>query len=101
MENKELTNNVQNGNVQAQPQVIIAQSPKNVGLAVALGLFLGPLGLFYSSIIGGIIMLVISIPLCIFTLGIGVLFTAPVCAIWAYIAASKYNKELMSTGRIQ
>lgn len=100
MENKEMTNNVQNGNVQAQPQVIIAQSPKNMGIALLLAFLFGPIGLCYSTVKGGIIMFLISLVVALVTLGFGVLIMWIPCVIWAYIATNNYNKELMTTGRI-
>ena len=100
MENKEMTNNVQNGNVQAQPQIIIAQSPKNMGIALLLAFLFGPIGLCYSTVKGGVIMFLISLVVILVTFGFGVLIMWIPCVIWAYIATNNYNKELMTTGRI-
>ena len=41
-------------------QIIIAQSPKSVGIGIVLALLFGSIGLFYATISGGIIMLVIG-----------------------------------------
>ena len=46
---------------QSQPNIIIAPSTKSVGLAIVLTIFFGPLGLFYASVIGGLIMIFIPI----------------------------------------
>lgn len=103
MENKETTNAIQNGATQpqmGQPQIIIAQSPKNMGIALLLAFLFGPIGLCYSTVKGGIIMFVISIAVALITFGLGVLIMWIPCVIWAYIATDKYNKELMSTGRV-
>ena len=64
-------------------QTIIVKSPKNVGLAAGLGFFFGPIGMFLVNIVVGLL-----------TLGFGFIFTFPICAVWAYIAAKKYNQQL-------
>lgn len=83
----------------AQPYFYTA--PKSVGLAFALTFFLGPLGLFYSSVTGGIVMLVVSILLAFTTAGISILFTWPVCIIWGCLAASNYNASLAAQAPVQ
>jgi len=79
-----------------KPNVVITKSPKSVGVAIALSLFFGPLGMFYSTIIGAIIMGIISIIVGIITVGFGLIVTIPIGVIWAAIAASSYNRKLMS-----
>ncbi len=83
-----------------QPQVIIAQSPKNMGIALLLAFLFGPIGLCYSTVKGGIIMFIVTCAIGILTLGLGLLITWIPCVIWAYVATNQYNKELLSTGRI-
>lgn len=80
---------------QGPQHVVVTQSTKNVGIAIILTFLFGPLGMFYSTIIGGIVMLVVSLFVAIFTLGIGLLFTWPVCIIWGAIAAKNYNDNLL------
>ena len=79
---------------QAGPQVIIAKSPKSVGIAVLLALFLGPLGMLYSTIKGAIIMFFVCLIGGFITLGLGLVILLPICAVWAYMATNSYNKEL-------
>lgn|SRR5574344_2509528 len=79
---------------QAGPQVIIAKSPKSVGVAVLLALFLGPLGMLYSTIKGAIIMFFVCLIGGFITLGFGLVILLPICAVWAYMATNSYNKEL-------
>ena len=50
--------------------VVVTRSPKSVGIAIALALFFGPLGMFYSTILGAIIMLIVNVIVGIFTLGV-------------------------------
>ena len=73
--------------------VMGSMNTPNTGLAIFLALIFGPLGLFYSSIIGGIVMLIISIPVVLVSLGLGLVITLPICAIWAGMAASIKNKK--------
>lgn len=77
-----------------QPQYIIVKSNKSVGVALILTFLFGPLGMLYSTISGGIIMLVISIIVGVVTLGFGLLLTWPVCMIWAAVAANNHNQKL-------
>jgi hypothetical protein len=50
--------------------------------------------MIYATIPGALIMFVINIFVAIVTLGLGLLLTLPICAIWAGIAASNHNKQL-------
>jgi hypothetical protein len=77
-------------------QVVIAVSPKSVGIAIILTVLFGPLGMFYSTVTGAIIMIVVSLVVGIFTVGFGLLLTWPMCIIWGAIAASAHNKKLMA-----
>ena len=84
----------QEQNTPQKPQMIIVKSTKNVGLAAGLGFFFGPLGMCYATLKGALIMFLVNIVIGIFTLGFGVFLTWPICAIWAYMAAKKYNEQL-------
>lgn len=75
------------------PQQIVVKTQKSVGVALILAFLFGPLGMLYSTIAGGIIMLIVTGFVAIFTLGFGLLITWPVCMIWAAIAANSYNKQ--------
>lgn len=77
-----------------QTTVIQVGSQKSVAGAVLLALFFGPLGMIYATVPGALIMFVINIFVAIVTLGLGLLLTLPICAIWAGIAASSHNKRL-------
>ncbi|MGC1853498.1 MAG: DUF2510 domain-containing protein [Solirubrobacterales bacterium] len=77
-----------------QTTVIQVGSQKSVAGAVLLALFFGPLGMLYATVPGALIMFVISIPVALFTLGLGLLITLPICAIWAGVAASSHNARL-------
>ena len=73
-----------------QQQVVVhVQHPRKSALvAFLLAFFFGPLGMFYSTVGGALIMLVVSVILAIFTVGFSLLLTHPICCIWAAVAAS-------------
>jgi hypothetical protein len=77
-----------------QTTVIQVGSQKSVAGAVLLALFFGPLGMIYATVSGALIMFLISFVVAIATLGLGLLITTPICAIWAGVAASNHNKRL-------
>jgi hypothetical protein len=72
-----------------------------MGVSIILTFLFGPLGMLYSTVPGGLIMmgvnlLVVFIAFC--TLGFGaVLFlvTWPICIIWGAMATDSYNSKLM------
>jgi hypothetical protein len=77
-----------------QTTVIQLGTQKSVVGAVLLAFFFGPLGMLYATVPGALIMFVISFVVVIATLGLGLLITLPICAIWAGIAASSHNNRL-------
>lgn len=70
------------------PQPVDLKSP---ALAGVLAFFFGPLGMLYSTVSGGLIMMVLSVVGAFGTLGISLAFTWPVCVIWAVVAAQQHN----------
>ena len=81
---------------QSSAAVVIATSPKNVGIAILLTFLFGPVGMFYSTIIGGAVMCVVSLVVGFLTLGFGLFFTWPICVVWGAVSANMYNKKLIS-----
>ena len=81
-------------------QVVVAKTEKNLGIAVVLAAIFGPLGLFYASIIGGFIMVAVSFLVGLLTFGVGLLFTWPLCILWAYLATKRYNAKLTSASAV-
>ncbi|HOW55687.1 MAG TPA: hypothetical protein PLR60_13680 [Syntrophorhabdaceae bacterium] len=75
---------------------------KSLGVAIALTIFFGGLGLLYSTIPGGIVMSIVQIIviiIAVFTLGLGLILFIPVhiiSVIWAIIAIKKYNEKLIA-----
>lgn len=82
------------------PRQIVVTPTKSVGISIILTVVFGPLGMFYSTIWGAIIMLIISAIVGVVTFGYGLIVTQPICVIWGAIAAHSYNKELLSGMRI-
>ena len=72
---------------------VIQSSDKSVAVALLLSVFLGPLGMLYSTIVGAIIMFVITIVVGFLTFGFGLLLTHPICVIWSVIAVNMKNKK--------
>lgn len=87
---------------QQGPQIIIAQSPKSLGIGLILTALFGGLGMFYSSITGGIIMSIvegITFLITVCTFGFGLILFIPVhivSMVWTAIAINSYNKNLFS-----
>jgi len=63
------------------------RSPTNVRTAVLLALFLGPLGLFYTSVGGALFCLFLLVVLGLFTVGMGVIPVWLLTVLWAYLSA--------------
>jgi hypothetical protein len=92
----------------------VVKSTKSVGIGILLTLLFGPVGLFYSSVFGGIVMTFSPILLLlIFFLGLGMhselistiaglayLITWAlwwlICMIWSAIAIKQYNKTIIN-----
>lgn len=93
---------------------IVVKHTKSVGIAILLTLLFGPLGLFYASVFGGIIMCILPIVLFVilwvslgtvgaeslaFTSLSALLIYAAlgwlICIIWAAIAINRYNNKIM------
>ncbi len=83
-------------NVNEKVNVVVTKSPKSMGVSLLLTFLFGPFGMMYSTILGGIIMLVINIVVGIITLGLGLLLTWPIMLIWAGVATKTYNNKLMN-----
>lgn len=82
---------------ETKPTVILAT--KSPGIAILLTILFGPIGMFYSTIGGAIVMLLVSLVVGIVTFGLGVLITWPICILWAALAASSYNKRIINPTR--
>ena len=79
-----------------QVVVNVTLPTKSIVVSLLLTFFFGPLGMLYSTVIGAIVMLIISVIVGIVTFGIGLVFTQPICMIWGAIAVNSYNNKLTS-----
>lgn len=80
-------------------QIVVVGAQKSLGASILLTLFFGPLGLMYSTLTGGLIMLVLSVIIGIFTLGFGLIFTQIICVIWGIVAVNSHNSKMMGSVR--
>ena len=71
-------------------------STKSPGIAILLTILFGPIGMFYSTIPGAILMCLVSLVVGVLTLGLGLLLTWPICVLWAALAANAYNKKVLA-----
>lgn len=79
-----------------QPHHVVVTSTKSVGIAILLTVLFGPLGMLYSTVVGGLIMLVVTPIFAFITLGFGLLLTWPICIVWAALAVSSHNSKLLA-----
>jgi len=79
---------------QNQKQIVVVKTEKSMGVTILLTILFGPLGMFYSTVTGAIVMIVVSGLVAIVTLGLGLIITWPVCIIWAAVSTNNYNKSL-------
>lgn len=80
---------------------VFVGAPKSMVASLVLTFFFGPLGMLYSTVSGGLIMIVVSIIVAVVTLGFGVLITWPICMIWGAVAVSQHNARLMASSTVQ
>ncbi len=88
--------------MEAKKEIVIVTPTKSLGLALLLTIFFGPLGMFYVTIPGGIVMTIVAFfffLIALITAGIGVIlfpfFIWLPCIIWTIIATKKYNQKLL------
>lgn len=72
----------------------IEGSGRKVAVAVIATLLLGPFGMFASTRVGAIVMIVVTVLVALPTLGLGVVLTLPICVLWAAIAALRDTPEV-------
>ena len=77
-------------------QVTVVTPTKSMGTAIFLTVLFGPLGMLYSTIVGAIVMFILSAIVGLVTVGLGLIVMWPICIIWAAIATSNYNKKLVA-----
>lgn len=88
-------------------EVVLVTSTKSMGIALLLTFLFGPLGMFYVTIPGGIVMTIVAslfLIIAIITVGLGAIlfpfFVWLPCIIWTVIATKRYNEKLLSGRRV-
>ena len=76
------------------PPVIVANT-KSVLLSLVLTFFFGPFGMLYSTITGGLIMMVLYVVIGVPTFGWGIAVLHPIAMIWGAMATNSYNDRLL------
>ena len=79
-----------------EQKVTVVTPTKSMGISILLTFLFGPLGMLYSTIMGAVVMGIISLPVGFFTAGLGLIVTWPICVIWGAVATSGYNKRLIA-----
>jgi len=81
--------------------VILTQT-KNTAIGVILTLAFGGLGVFYGSIIGGVVMSIIEV-ICVvitaLTLGFGIILLIPahiISLVWVVVSINRHNQQLIN-----
>lgn len=69
-----------------------AQAPKSAALAFVLTFIFGPFGMFYSTVVGGAVMLVLDLILVPLTFGLILPILWPIQLVWAVVAANNANR---------
>ncbi|MEO8150816.1 MAG: hypothetical protein ABI723_24500 [Bacteroidia bacterium] len=67
-------------------QVIIIRQQKSVAVAFILSLLLGPLGMFYATVRGAIVMVIISVLMLLFVSEAGLIISWIAGVVWAIVA---------------
>jgi hypothetical protein len=65
--------------------------PKRAGMAIALAVLFGPLGLFYASTLGGVVMCMVTVTAGLFTVGVALVPCWLVCVFWAVVATVSHD----------
>lgn len=79
----------------SQNAPLVVVTAKSAGVAILLTLLFGPLGMLYSTVLGALIMMIVTAIVGFLTYGIGLIFTWPICMIWAAVAAGSHNRRAM------
>jgi len=68
---------------------------KSVGLALLLTIVFGPLGMLYSTVVGALIMLIVSSVVGVMTFGLGLVVVWPICVVWGCLAAWNSKRRVV------
>jgi len=68
---------------------------KSVAVALLFSTFLGPIGLLYASLMGGIVMLTMGFVVVSSRFPIPILLVWLISCVWSVAATNRYNKKLL------
>jgi hypothetical protein len=69
---------------------------KSLGVALLFSIFFGPLGLLYSSVRGGIMMVLVAFVVISSHFAVPIILMWISCCIWSVMATNRYNNKLMA-----
>jgi hypothetical protein len=75
-----------------------AAPQKSIILSLVLTFFLGPFGMLYSTVWGGLVMLAAYVIIGIITLGWGLAVLHPLAMIWGAWATHDWNQRALRQG---
>jgi hypothetical protein len=81
---------------QSQAIVLAITKSKSVGLAFALAILFGPIGLLYANVRNGLTMLIFAILSILASSSIGLFLVWTVCIAWAVTVVQKDNQKAVS-----
>ena len=70
---------------------------KSVAVALLFTVFLGPVGLLYSSFWGGFLMIFVSMVVVSSKLPLPIFLAWAICCIWGVGAVESYNRRLLQS----
>ncbi len=74
--------------------IMVGPKKKSMAVALILTFLFGPLGLLYATVPGALILLVLTLVIGFFTLGIGFIVGWLASMIWAAVSVNSYNAKL-------
>ena len=77
------------------PELAALLPYKSLSTALLFSVFLGPIGLLYASLRGGIMMLLVAFVTLTSRLPIPIILTWVFCCVWSVMAINRYNHKLM------
>jgi len=73
---------------------MIGPKKKSMVVALILTFLFGPLGLLYATVPGALILLVLTLVIGFFTLGLGFIVGWLASMIWAAVSVNSYNSKI-------
>jgi hypothetical protein len=73
---------------------------KNIAAALLFSVILGPVGVLYSSVLGGVVMIILGFVAFSAKFPVPIIMVWLGSCIWSVAAANKYNKKLLNEMRL-